>query len=209
MVGSPSTASRSKSNRVSAIPVLPCSIRELSRWKSGRPSAASATSSPSSWTPSGTLLRNSGSRWVMSQPRRLRARKTACVQERQRNPSSFGSNTQPGPPGISPEWASTGSGSRRATKPSLSCGRRRRAAAVRDSRRRPPRRLSEAAGRRRRSCGRSNGRRRTLTIAAGRHAETPATNAQDSRLACICLVGRVCSAWAFGGELAHPSLPFR
>ena len=36
----------------------------------------------------------------MSQPRRLRARKPACVQTRQRKPSSFGSKIQPLPLGI-------------------------------------------------------------------------------------------------------------
>ena len=48
----------------------------------------------------------------MSQPRRLRARKPACVQTRQRNPSSFGSNVQPRPRGIA-----SGSGEHRFGQP--------------------------------------------------------------------------------------------
>lgn len=46
----------------------------------------------------------------MFQPRRLRARKPACVQTMQRNPSSFGSNIQPRPAGIGPARASIGAG---------------------------------------------------------------------------------------------------
>ena len=50
------------------------------------------------------------------------ARKPACVQTRQRNPSSFGSNVQPRPIGIVPVRASIGSGSRRPTRAlSVSC----------------------------------------------------------------------------------------
>jgi hypothetical protein len=41
-----------------------------------------------------------------------RERKPPCVQTRQRNPSSFGSNSQPRPVGIGPDRASIGSGSR-------------------------------------------------------------------------------------------------
>jgi hypothetical protein len=52
----------------------------------------------------------------MSQPRRLRARKLACVQTRHRKPSSFGSNLQLAPRGICPARASIGSGSRRAIR---------------------------------------------------------------------------------------------
>ena len=51
----------------------------------------------------------------MSQPRRLRALKVACVQTRQRKPFSFGSNVHPGHRGISSERASIGSGSGRPT----------------------------------------------------------------------------------------------
>ena len=52
----------------------------------------------------------------MFQPRRLRARKPACVQTRQRNPSSFGSNVQPRPSEMGPERVSIGSGSRSTTR---------------------------------------------------------------------------------------------
>ena len=51
----------------------------------------------------------------MSQPRRLLARKPACVQTMQRNPSSLGSKTQPVPQGIGPVPLSMGWGSRSTT----------------------------------------------------------------------------------------------
>lgn len=58
-------------------------------------------SSPSGWTPAGSAP-SSNTRVVMSQPRRLRANSRPCVQTRQRNPSIFGSNSQPGPRGTEP-----------------------------------------------------------------------------------------------------------
>jgi hypothetical protein len=51
----------------------------------------------------------------MFQPRRLRTFSPSCVQTMQRNPSSFGSNSQPLDVGITPLRVSIGSGSRRAT----------------------------------------------------------------------------------------------
>lgn len=57
------------------------------------------------------------------QPRRLRTRSSPCVQTRQRNPSSFGSNNQSAPCGIGPDFASIGAGSRSTWRPTIPLGR--------------------------------------------------------------------------------------
>jgi hypothetical protein len=74
----------------------------------------------------------------MSQPRRLRARKPAWVQTRQRKPSSFGSNVQPVPLGIESARASIPTERRVVTARSSSVIPPRRASGFEPTPRREP-----------------------------------------------------------------------
>ena len=79
---------RSKTYSLTLICPLPWSMRRPRRWKSSRPSSPSATSSPSSWRPSGSAW-SSGSSGVMFQPRLLRTQShDGCRREPGSRPAS-------------------------------------------------------------------------------------------------------------------------